>query len=428
MTVRVTTEPCLLGRGRRAFAIVMAVTLFHADHVLTGDGPAIADAAVAVDETGTVRDVGAATEVLPRNEGAPIERVKGVVFPGLVNAHTHIELSALRGKIAAGRGFVPWVDDLITLRTEITAEEDSEAIEREVSALAASGTVLVGDITNTLSAVTTLARHGIGGSVFHEVLGVDRTAVLRRVDGLRAELEERVPAWPTQDLAYAPAPHTLFTVHPDAIRALIDGAKNRGIRTSIHLAEHPPERRAVEHGDGPFVEWFAKRAQQRPEWPKKPLFDYAEELGVLAPNVLCVHLTDAREEELARVAKSGTSVVLCPRSNLFIDAKLPPLLAVLAAGIEPALGTDSLASNTSLDVLAEARALQERFPSVQPLRLVRMATWNGARALGRSEAGRIAKGSNPGLYAVEGEIKTDAAAFLLGNVKAPRRRLSERRA
>ena len=412
--------------GAACFA--MAVRLFHADHLLTGDGPPIADAAVAVDDTGTIREVGPATDVLPHHEGASVERVKGVVFPGLVNAHTHLELSALRGNVPGGRGFIPWVDDLIAHRTEVSPEEEREAIDKEIDGLAASGTVLVGDVTNTLAAVTPLALRKIGGSVFHEVLGQDRAAVLRRVEGLRTEVEERVASWPNQDLAYAPSPHTLFTVHADAVRALVDGAKKRNLKTSIHLAEHPPERRAIEHGDGPIPEWYAKRLQQHPEWPKKQLFDYAEELGVLAPHVVVVHLTDAREDELARVARSGASVVLCPRSNLYIDGKLPPLLAVLEAGIEPALGTDSLASNASLDVLAEARALQERFPSIPPLRLFRMATWNGARALGRPDAGRIAKGSQPGLYAVEGEIKADPASFLLANVKAPRRRLVERRA
>ena len=127
-----------------------------------------------------------------------------------------------------------------------------------------------------------------------------------------------------------------------------------------------------------------------------------------------------------KVAASGAPVVLCPRSNLYIEGRLPPLLAVREAGIEAALGTDSLASNTSLDVLAEARALADRFPSVPKWELVKMATWNGARALGRDDLGRIARGARPGIFCVEGEVSGDAAAFLLANLRAPRRMLVSR--
>lgn len=173
-------------------------------------------------------------------------------------------------------------------------------------------------------------------------------------------------------------------------------------------------------------DWYERRLKQRPEWPKRPLFDLAADVGALRPGVLLVHLADARPDELARVASSGASAVLCPRSNLYIEGRLPPLLAVREAGIEAALGTDSLASNTSLDVLAEARALADRFPNVPKWELVKMATWNGARALGREDLGRLARGARPGVFAVEGELSDDPAAFLLANLRAPRRKLAGR--
>ena len=154
-----------------------------------------------------------------------------------------------------------------------------------------------------------------------------------------------------------------------------------------------------------------------------PFLDYAESFGALDSDVILVHLTDAREAELRRIAEKGARVVLCPRSNLHIKRKLPPLLAVLAAELAPALGTDSLASNASLDVLAEARALADRFPSVSAVTLFEMVTVNGAAALGRADLGRVAKGTRPGLFAVEGTVTNDPAGFVLGNVKAPRRML-----
>jgi aminodeoxyfutalosine deaminase len=404
----------------------MSKTLLHADHVLLGDAPPLADGAVVIDADGVVVDVGAATDLLPRHAGLAVERIRGVVFPGLVNAHTHIELSSMRGKVPGGHGFVAWVDRLITTRSEVMPEEDTDGIARGIDELASSATVAVGDVTNSLAAVRALAQRGIGGCVFHEVFGLDRAMVLRRIEGLRAEAEERVPTWPGTDLVYAPAPHTLYTLHPDAARALLESASQRGLRTTLHLAEHAGERRAVEHGDGPVPDWLERRLKQRPEPPRRPLFDLAADVGALRPNVVLVHLADARPDELERVAASGAPVVFCPRSNLYIEGRLPPLLAARSAGIEPALGTDSLASNTSLDVLAEARALADRFPNVPTWELVKMATWNGARALGREDLGRIARGARPGIFCVDGEVSGDAASFLLANLRAPRRALTLR--
>ena len=408
----------------------MTVRIFHADHLLPGDALPVADGAVVVGEQGVVLDVGRAVDVLPRHSGAAVVRVRGILLPGLVNAHTHIELSAMRGRVGGGRGFVGWVDALIAHRQELAPEEESEAIDAAVDELVRTGTVAVGEVTNSLAAVQPLARRGIGGCVFHEVFGQDRASVLRRVEGLRAELEERVPRWPSRDLAYAPAPHTLYTTHEDALRALLEAVRLTEGRTSLHLAEHASERRAIEHGDGPVPEWLFARAKQRPEWPKVPLLDYAERVGALSPSVLLVHLVEARAEELSRIAEKRAPVVLCPRSNLHIEMKLPPLLAVRTAGIEAALGTDSLASNASLDVLAEAKALADRFAGVPAHELVTMATWNGARALGRTDLGRLAKGARPGLLAVEADLGSgvDAAAFLLENLRLPRRMLASRTA
>jgi cytosine/adenosine deaminase-related metal-dependent hydrolase len=407
----------------------MAVRLLHVDHLLPGDAPPIADAAIVVEADGTIADVGRASEVLPAHAGPAVERVRAVVFPGLVNAHTHVELSSLKGKVPGGRGFVAWVDQLIANRHEASAEEDAEAIELACEELVHSATVAVGEVTNTLATVKPLARRGIGGCVFHEVFGQKRDAVLERVRGLADELAARVPQWPTRELVYAPAAHTLYTTHADAVRALLDNARRRDLRTSLHLAEHGDERAAIERSAGPVPDWYFAQTKFRPEWPNKPLFDYAAELGALAPNVLLVHLTVADDEELARVAKSGAPVVLCPRSNYHIERLMPPLAAVREAGIEPALGTDSLASNASLDVLYEAHLLHFLDGSVPAWELVKMATWNGARALGRTDLGRIAKGSRPGVYgvAIADEAKIDdPVEYLFSQVGAIRRAIVPR--
>jgi aminodeoxyfutalosine deaminase len=342
-----------------------------------------------------------------------------------VNAHTHLELSALRGHVPGGAGFVAWVERLIGARSEISPEEDAEAIDRAVAELTAAGTVAVGEVTNTLAAAGPLSRGGFGGCLFHEVFGVQREGVMRRFHALVADVDEKIGRFSAPSLAYAIAAHTLYTTHPDAVRAIADFARAHGRLTSLHLAEHAAERRALEHGDGPVIGWLASRVGMVPEWPRRGPLEFADELGMLGPHALLVHLSDAREPELAKVAARGAPVVLCPRSNLHIEARLPPLLAMRAQGIAPALGTDSLASSPSLDVLAEARALADRFPQVPARELLQMATWNGARALGLAERGRVAKGARPGLFAIEGELGgLDPCAFALRHVKAPRRRVA----
>jgi cytosine/adenosine deaminase-related metal-dependent hydrolase len=403
----------------------MNPTLLHADGLISGDGASLRDGAALVSGDGEVLEVGEAAGLLPRHAGARIERVRGVVFPGLVNAHTHVELSALRGSVPAGRGFLAWLDAFVGRRTEVDDEDERAGIEQAVLELDAFMTAAVGDVSNRLTAVHALARRGIGGSVFHEVFGIAEEPLRAAVLGLPAMRERVVGAWPTRDLAYAAAPHTLYTTHASVVREIVETARREGKVTSLHLAEHPAERTALETGDGPIVDWLATRtrlARDAMRWPHLGPIAQADALGALGSHVLSVHVTDARPDEIATLAARQARVVLCPRSNLTIEVKLPPLPALRAAGLEPALGTDSLASNASLDVLAEARALLDRFPAVPARELVQMATWNGARALGRTDLGRITRGARPGIGAIDGDLGSeDPSAFLLRNVKAPRR-------
>ena len=388
-----------------------------ADWIVLGDKPPIRDGVVSVRDDGVIASIAS---------GEADTRVRGVLMPGLVNAHTHLELSALRGRVPGRDGFISWVEKLIGARVELAEDEEHDAIQAAVRELRDAGTAAVGEVTNSLAAVSALAEANIAGCIFHEVFGQDLARLKERVSGLEAELKERVPTWPSEDLAYAPAPHTLHTLHLEVAKMILEECRRRKRRTSLHLLEHAMERRAIERGEGPVVGWLATRSRVDPSalsWPMKPAIDVAEEMGALAEDVLLVHLTEARPDELARVAKAKSPVVLCPRSNLHIEGKLPPLLAVREAGIEAALGTDSLASNASLDVLAEAKALSDRFKNVPAWELVQMATWNGARALGLSKMGRIAEGATPKLVAIEGDVprEGDPCAWILGNLKAQRR-------
>jgi aminodeoxyfutalosine deaminase len=389
-----------------------------ASWLITGDAaqPPIANGAIVVNDLGFVFGVGPAAELRNSFPTAQWEQHAAVLMPGLVNAHTHLELSALRGEVAGGDGFSRWVERMVETRERIAPEHDGEAIDQAISELLAAGTAAIGEVTNSLAAVDALGGSPLIGRVFHEVFAMRSDSgevTLRVAEQQRAALEP----WP-ENLIYVPAPHTLFTLHPDVLQELLRRARALGQLTSMHLCEHGAERSFLRDHGGPFAKFLTNRKSTPPDWAPPGLdpVRYAQSLGALAPDVLCVHLCDARPDEVALVAAAGARVVLCPRSNLHIELKLPPLRALLDAGLRPALGTDSLASSPSLDVLAEARALAERFPNIPARTLLAMATSFGAEALGFSDQlGTLAIGKRPGViaFAHDAGLPSDPERFLL---------------
>jgi cytosine/adenosine deaminase-related metal-dependent hydrolase len=309
-------------------------------------------------------------------------------------------------------------------RARMLPEQDAEAIEAGVSELLRSGTAAVGEVTNSLASVDALASAPLLGRVFHEVFGLRRDAALGMLDAARRVRASR-SEWP-RSLSYVLAPHTVYTLHPEVLQQLL---RDTGAEiTSLHLAEHAAERAFLRDGSGPFADFLRTRQIPGADWPAPGLSPvaHAERLGALRPGVLAVHLCATTREELEVVARQRAPVVLCPRSNLFIELKLPPLFDMLELGLTPALGTDSLASNTSLDVLAEAAALRDRFPQVPAWQFLSMATWYGAQALGLSHRiGALAEGLAPGLLLAElpaGE--PDPYRMLLRSPPPPRRVLA----
>jgi cytosine/adenosine deaminase-related metal-dependent hydrolase len=398
---------------------------YAASWLITGkpDEAPLADGAVVLDARGVVLAVGPASELRARFPQASWRDERAILMPGLVNAHTHLELSALRGQTRSGGGFGPWVTSMMERREQLHPEQDFEAIDAAVSELLRAGTVAVGEVTNTLAALDALSTAPLLGRVFHEIFGMRReTADVMRGFAQKARAERG--NMPT-NFNYALAPHTLYSLHPDAAKEIVAEARGLGLITTLHLSEHAAERAYLRDGSGPFAEFLRARNVSAADWmsPGMSPVEYAAELGVLAQDVLSVHLADATRDDLVKVASAHAPVVLCPRSNLFIELKLPPLYEMLALGIEPALGTDSLASNTSLDVLAEASALKDRFPQVEPLKLIAMATWYGARALRlEHRVGALAEGLSPGLIAFDlTQPVADPARHVLRSPPLPRR-------
>lgn len=341
---------------------------------------------------------------------------RAILLPGLVNAHVHLELSKLRCETRSGGGFGPWVTSMMQRRDVLAPELDEEAIDAGIAELLRAGTAAIGEVSNSLASVPLLASAPLIGRVFHEVFGISREAAERMRAG--AEAKRASMHWPA-NLSYTLAPHTVYSLHADVLRALSVG------RTSLHLSEHAAELAFLRDGTGPFADYLASRGVPNAFVPPgvSPI-DYALRLGLLHPGLIAVHLCATTRPELERVAASGAAAVLCPRSNLFIELKLPPLFDILEAGLKPGLGTDSLASNTTLDVLAEAAALSDRFAQVDKGLLISMATWYGAQALGLShQVGALQPGLTPGLLAFDLAHPIDDPLRYLLRAPPPARRV-----
>ncbi len=382
-----------------------------------GAGEAVAEGALVVGEDDTLLAVGEGAALRARFPETAWEHHEGVLTPGLVNARVSLELSALRGRVSGGRGAIPFLSALTQARERAAPELDAEAIDGAVSELIRTGTAAVSEVTASLAAIECLGSAPLVARVFHEVAGLRReTATVMRA--MAEEAQERLALPANLDLSLAP--HSLIGLHPNALADLFQGAAP----LPLPLAWTAAERAYLADGSGPFARWLEERGADPADWspPGRAPVEQARALGVLGPSLMATHLTDARPAELRALAEAGVRAVLCPRSALHVEVKLPPLLDVLAAGLEPGLGTDSLASAPSLDVLEEAAALRARFPSVPPVVLLSMATSFGARALGVDHlVGRLEAGLAPGVLLFEGEGVTDPAAHVLAQAGRPRR-------
>jgi aminodeoxyfutalosine deaminase len=361
--------------------------LVSATWVLTGRA-AIPDGAVALDGD-TIVAVGRRGELEPRF--GPAERLEAVVLPALVNAHLHLEVSHLEGRVDGGAGLPRWIGGFVASRAAAPAEEEAPAMARAVEALRAAGVAAVGDVSNTLASVAPLAAAGLAGTVYHEVFGFTPERVAIALEAARAA-RARIAAPP--GLRIAPSPHAVYSTHPATIAALLEAGP-----ASIHLAEDPAERAFVATGDGPFAAFLERLGQSGPAADLRPRARSTVALVApwLRPHHLAVHCVDLDAEDRAALAASGATVVLCPRSNQRIGGRLPNLPALLAAGIPLAIGTDSLASAASLAPLAELVLLRSEFPDVPGARLMQLA-WNGA-AVGAPTVGALVPGTAPGVLA-----------------------------
>ncbi|MBI4509223.1 MAG: amidohydrolase family protein [Deltaproteobacteria bacterium] len=322
-----------------------ATSTWIAPWVVIPGKPPLRDGALVLDAGGLVRAV-PASEV----ESAQAEVLKGIVMPALVNAHTHLELSHM--SVPGGDGLVPWVTRLVAQRTPPLPS----AIESAVRFLEKRGTGFVVDIANSRATFDLLSASRLAFRIF-----LERVAP-------RPEAEPTLPH--VEDARVRMTSHSTYATHERALRET--GA------ASIHVEEDPAEGEWLTRGKGPLATLLPERIP-----PGKRPIPYLDSLGLLGPGALLVHATCADDDSLRLAAERDAVIVLCPRSNHHIGGKLPRWQAVRAAGVRVALGTDSLASCPSLDVLGDVATLAR--DGADPAWLLHVATISGRAAVGFHE-------------------------------------------
>lgn len=313
----------------------------------------------------------------------------GLLMPGLVNAHTHLELSFLAEFIEKPQGdFMGWLETLVNLRPGYDRGQAKEAARQAAQFAAEQGTVLAGDITNTGRAAWAWAEAGVSVISFFEAVGP-----------ARAEPPQPEMKWDGNYFsAQAVASHAPYSVPSWRQQALKKLSASIPLPLSIHLAESRAEVEffAGQGEEGARMdEFMVRRGLQKADMDLRADTPLAHliSLGLVDAQTMLVHGVQLTPEELAQVAKLGASLCLCPRSNIGLTGAVADAPAALKAGVNLALGTDSLASSPDLSIWAEMRKLKERYLQLDPEAVLSMATMGGAKALGLSEHfGLIAPG------------------------------------
>lgn len=358
-----------------------------ADWVVTAGG-ALRDAWVSVRD-GSIEWIGPAGD-RDAPSGEVVELGHGVLLPGLVNAHCHLELTHLAGRVDASRGFVPWVEGLVDARPRCGDDEVDAGIARGIAQAIASGTIAIGDISNTLRSVRPLASSPLRAVVLQELLGWDPAASAHVLADAARRMDEAGGRHPARNVEIRLAAHAPHSVSPELMRAIVD----RGGPAAIHLAESREEAAFLASGEGEWSAFLGRRGLGHVEFAGagRSAVAYLDRLGALRRGTICTHGVQVDAEDCRLLAARGASVVLCPRSNRTLGVGRAPLDELLGAGVTCALGTDSLASAPSLDILQEASALHREWPRVPAATIIRMATSDGARVLALDGIGAIEVG------------------------------------
>jgi cytosine/adenosine deaminase-related metal-dependent hydrolase len=345
--------------------------LFAARALLPGPGDWIEDGGMLVAGGRIARVLRSRAAVRRAASGAAIFDLGDCLLaPGLVNAHAHLELSLLQGALPRG-DFIAWIRALIASRERLSSADLERAVSLGAARLVQTGTTSVGDIDSTGACARLAAKLPLRTRVFREVLDGGDPA---RTAAALARVARALPR--RRRVAEGISPHAPHTVSEELLRRVHELARARSLQIAVHWSETMEEREWLERGRGPFADLLVPRGSARSG------LDLLDAASLLSRRTALIHGNHPRRGELERLARAGAVVVHCPGTHAFFDRESFPWRSYRKAGVRVALGTDSLASNTDLDLRAEMRLAREAASWLDPSEVFAMATTEGARALG----------------------------------------------
>lgn len=375
-----------------------------ATYIYTISGDILQDTVIVLDDNGKILQL----DPIDEHDSASVEAYEGVIVPGFINTHCHLELSHMKGKVATGTKLIPFISNVVQFR-DLPEEEILTAINRADQEMYDGGIVAVGDISNKLDTAPRKLASAIRYYTFVEMFDFLQDA------GAEKCLEDYLPVYEGQAQGNgnrrSAVPHAPYSVSSKLFGLINELNQGQGT-VSIHNQETPPENELFEHKTGDFLNFYQgfNISLDGFRATGQTAIHYA--LSQMDPRCrhLFVHNTLSTAADIAAAqawGQNGVYWATCANANLYIENRLPNYQDFLDADAKMTIGTDSLTSNWQLSVLAELQTIQ-RYQSYVPFAtLLRWATLNGAEALQFDEdLGSIEVGKSPGinlLTRLEGE-------------------------
>ena len=369
---------------------------FTADLTLLPDGMLHSGVTVAVNQEGIVVGIG-------YDELETGRKLNGILTPGFINSHCHLELSYLKERINSGTGLPQFIHDIIEIRKSVNRSAVDAILDADLQ-MWLNGIQAVGDICNSSDGMDCKSKSKIKYHNLVEVFGLSSNQATERMNAARSLFEKSR----SLNMRASVVPHAPYTVTQNlfqGIAAAYDG--DSGI-WSIHHCESLSEKEFVKNGSGPFRNMFVNSGLIGESFDgygmsvTKFIASHFPESG----KILLVHNTYMDRDDVLFLKGTGRFddiyFCLCPNANLYIEGRLPDIPMMIAEGCKLVLGTDSLASNHSLSIYDEIGTIRAVFPELPLHSLLQWATANAASLFGWTELGQIAMGKSPGWVFISG--------------------------
>jgi cytosine/adenosine deaminase-related metal-dependent hydrolase len=380
---------------------------YSARWVLPVTASPIADGAVLVSPEGIILETGPRSAV-PLPDGAEDVRLDdAVLLPGLVNVHTHPELTAFRG-LLDDLPFEAWIPTLNRIKRAVIPDDEDYGVAARWACIESltNGITTLGATEDSGAALDACIESGMRGVVYREVFGPAPEQAINALAGLREKVAD-MRSRETSLVRVGISPHAPYTVSDALFELCGEMARTEHLPIAVHAAEAEVEDLLVKEGRGIFAEGLQGRGIDTPARARSTIA-LLERTRVLSAQPLLIHCVRIDGDDIARIADAGAAVAHCPVANARLGHGIAPVAELMAAGVRVGIGTDSVASNNRVDVLEEARVAQiaqraclRSHDALASHVLLHLATIDGARALGlASRTGSLERGKDADLCAV----------------------------